>query len=324
MIAQLYKNFFSDLGFHQYKDKTYEYSTGFSYKLETGVGNGKLWAYSADDLYSIFIFKVLYNCNISVPVQYSDSPFLLVGLGYVSLDRKQSRPIATHDSLITYSGDNGEFIKQVETGTLEKYITVCITPKFYEDILIQYPDIGRFYKDGIFQLSINEHVPEIADVLNQLQTFRPLDAFARAYYDSKVTELVCLMVQFEMKKRLFPVNHSLPYWDKKHLEKLLGYLNKNFHKQIYIDALARQACMSRSKLTHLFKQAYGTTIPEYIKKLRINRAKEMLTDSNWQIETISNEVGYKLHGSFSQAFKQSTGYTPKQYRKNGSVSCSSV
>ncbi len=74
--------------------------------------------------------------------------------------------------------------------------------------------------------------------------------------------------------------------------------------------------MSRTKLTHLFKQAYGTTMSDHIKTLRINLAKEMLADTSLKIEAIANIAGYRFHGNFSGAFKHATGLTPNQFRKS--------
>ncbi|WP_321493676.1 AraC family transcriptional regulator [uncultured Desulfobacter sp.] len=100
-----------------------------------------------------------------------------------------------------------------------------------------------------------------------------------------------------------------------HLRSVMDYLNKNYTSHIYLDELSHRACMSRTKLTYLFKQVYGIIISDQIKTLRINLAKEMLADKRMKIKSIANAVGYKLHGSFSEAFKHATGITPNQYRK---------
>ena len=135
------------------------------------------------------------------------------------------------------------------------------------------------------------------------------------YYDSKVTELLSIIAQWEINRQSLPAGRRIPEGDMANLRRVMAYLNKNYTRTIYLDTLARDACMSRTKLTHLFKKTYGTTISDHIKALRINLAKEMLADTSVKIETIANTIGYRFHGNFSGAFKHATGLTPNQFRK---------
>ena len=73
--------------------------------------------------------------------------------------------------------------------------------------------------------------------------------------------------------------------------------------------------MSKSKLSDLFRSIYGTTIVEFIKDLRIERAKDLLANSSCTIKEISSIVGYVQQSSFTYVFKQKTGISPREYRK---------
>ena len=56
---------------------------------------------------------------------------------------------------------------------------------------------------------------------------------------------------------------------------------------------------------------------EYVRKLRIKKAKELLKRTNKTIEEISNEVGWESAKRFRDVFKEFEGISPNEYRKNG-------
>ena len=59
---------------------------------------------------------------------------------------------------------------------------------------------------------------------------------------------------------------------------------------------------------------FAERISEYVEKLRIERAIELLGDSSRTIEEIALEVGYASDKSFRRAFKRSTGQSPSMHR----------
>jgi YesN/AraC family two-component response regulator len=59
----------------------------------------------------------------------------------------------------------------------------------------------------------------------------------------------------------------------------------------------------------------GLPVQEYLIQFRINKAKEMLTHTYYNISEIAFSVGYNDYYAFIKSFKKKTGLTPKQYRK---------
>ena len=72
--------------------------------------------------------------------------------------------------------------------------------------------------------------------------------------------------------------------------------------------------MSAPNLSTAFKKATGTTILDYATRLKITKAKELLTGSNMTLQDIALEVGYYNPTSFIRRFKQLTGMTPGEYK----------
>lgn len=72
--------------------------------------------------------------------------------------------------------------------------------------------------------------------------------------------------------------------------------------------------MSEVHFTTLFKRTEGTTPGEYINRYRIERAKELLSETDMNIQAVTNAVGYLSTRTFDRVFKKYTGKTPKEYR----------
>ena len=315
MLEKLYKPYLPEIGFHPVANAGKERGYGVSYELDSSLGTGDYWSYSVDNSYCITVCDYLFYCDVSFRV--SHPPFLMLGLNLASRQNRMhpggSSPCR---SLISYTGHEATYVGQIKKGTGSRRITVLVTPEFYNKILpMKYPDIPRDLTRLFPQFNGNDDIPDIAGALHQISHFRPSKEIARMYYDSKVSEIVSILTQWAINNRFRLFQSPVPNCDMDHLRGVMDYLNTNYTSQIYLDALCRHACMSRTKLTRLFKQVYGMTISDHIKTLRINSAKEMLADKQLKINTIANAVGFKFHRSFSEAFKHATGLTPNQYRK---------
>lgn len=81
------------------------------------------------------------------------------------------------------------------------------------------------------------------------------------------------------------------------------------------ESLARDSGMSYSKFRHAFKAYTGLAPRQYITKMRIAKAKELLTNSDAQIQEIAWQTGYENADYFTTVFKRETGQNASEYRK---------
>ncbi len=92
------------------------------------------------------------------------------------------------------------------------------------------------------------------------------------------------------------------------------YIDKNSDKKITLASLASKCFYNPSYFSRVFKQRYGMTLTEHLKKKRIERAKELLFDSTLSVDQIIQKVGFSDRSAFYSAFYLSTGNTPSEYR----------
>lgn len=103
---------------------------------------------------------------------------------------------------------------------------------------------------------------------------------------------------------------------------VLEYVNANYDREISLGGIAAELQLSIAYLSRLFKKSTGKNFMDYLIDLRIERAKQMLTDSAETVQRIGEKVGYINTQSFIRIFKKNVGVTPGQYRE--SKTCETV
>ena len=91
------------------------------------------------------------------------------------------------------------------------------------------------------------------------------------------------------------------------------FIDDNYHEAINLDDISQKAFLSRFHFHRLFCQIYKKTPHEYLRRKRIEKAKDLLSE-NKQVMDVCNEVGFESIGSFSALFKKEIGFAPTYYR----------
>lgn len=92
-------------------------------------------------------------------------------------------------------------------------------------------------------------------------------------------------------------------------------MQDNLGESVTAESLARQVNMSRSYFNKCFKDITGTSFHQYLKTLRLEKAKNMLLRTNESIYWIAEKTGYLDEKYFSKIFKEETGKLPSEFRK---------
>ena len=97
--------------------------------------------------------------------------------------------------------------------------------------------------------------------------------------------------------------------------KVLVFLatDKKLHKT-EVQQLAEMCHMSYSNFARLFRENYGRSCKEYIKYIRLNKAQDLLLNSDYDLDYIAQETGFFDCSHFIRTYKKWRGITPKQER----------
>lgn len=94
----------------------------------------------------------------------------------------------------------------------------------------------------------------------------------------------------------------------------LRFIWQHFHEPISVKDLVVVAAMSRRGLHKAFIEQLGRTPGEELHRVRIERAKRLLSEGSHKMEVLAGMCGYQSANSFCVAFKQATGLSPSQFR----------
>ena len=98
------------------------------------------------------------------------------------------------------------------------------------------------------------------------------------------------------------------------LQRAREMIDSQYTERLDLDELARTANYSRYHFLRAFRRAFHATPHEYLTRKRVERAKELLADSELTITEICFEVGFESLGSFSTLFHKIVGWSPSIYR----------
>ncbi len=99
------------------------------------------------------------------------------------------------------------------------------------------------------------------------------------------------------------------------LEQVLAFLENHAHQSIEIKHVARKFQMSSVQLTRSFKKVYHMTPLQYLTSIRIEKAANLLLETDWNLETIAHESGYKSGYYLSRIFNKHMTIRPSDFRK---------
>ena len=99
-----------------------------------------------------------------------------------------------------------------------------------------------------------------------------------------------------------------------HLRRAKDLVDRSYMQPLDVAALARHAHVSPAHFSRRFKAAFGETPHRYVLTRRVERAQELLRNTELSVSEVCLEVGFQSLGSFSSAFRRVAGMTPTAYR----------
>jgi len=120
-------------------------------------------------------------------------------------------------------------------------------------------------------------------------------------------------IQSLVKKIAMALEHSRLTTNHYIVNKLLQFIAENYNRDIGLTELAEVVNMNPSYLCILFKEEVGMSYVKYLTNLRINKAKEFLTEG-YKVVDVSEMVGYNNYRYFCDIFKKNMGVTPSEFR----------
>jgi two-component system, response regulator YesN len=102
------------------------------------------------------------------------------------------------------------------------------------------------------------------------------------------------------------------------IERVRVFLERNCFKKVTLSDAAGAVGLSTKYLSRIFKDSTGKGFSEYRLQIQVEKAKELLADTSYNVCEISDRLGYQNPESFIRQFKKLSGCTPTEFRKQSS------
>lgn len=159
----------------------------------------------------------------------------------------------------------------------------------------------KLYDDG----PLLKYLLSIQNYLKNNETQCPTDSFINLNL-GLVLLSVCRTQQAQYSSKT-----GIPY-----LKKALAFINENYSTDITSKCVAKAAGVSQSYLNKLFRNDFNLSINEYLNKLRVERAKKLMEQTNLSLAEIYPIIGIKTKQSFNKHFAKYNKVSPMEYKKS--------
>lgn len=96
---------------------------------------------------------------------------------------------------------------------------------------------------------------------------------------------------------------------------IVSFINENYMKQVSLDKISKNMYLSTVYISKVFKEELGDSPINYLIKVRLSKARELLESGNLSVKAVAESVGYNDAYHFSKLFKKYYGCPPSSIRK---------
>lgn len=314
----------------------YRYEENGSSKVEgTGLGLSTSRQFSTllggslsmddDQKVNRFIFRIPLTSETSsaspLPVVETKDKSVMV----VEDDKDMARVIGdilSETYGIMYASNGRQALEKLEGGASPSLVVSDIIMPEMDGIALTKALKGNLATSHIPVILLSAEVP---DTLMQESLEGGADAYLeKPFSPKKLRSTVDNLI--ENRRRIYefyisslPSSGELPTGrvsaiEQKFLRGIQEYVTANLHRNITLDDLAEVVCLSPSSLYKKLKEYADISPMEYVMKVRLHRAVELLKDDSLSVHEVASSVGFNTHSFFSECFKREFGMTPRQWR----------
>ena len=105
------------------------------------------------------------------------------------------------------------------------------------------------------------------------------------------------------------------YRNSQDLNEAIRYIHENYHKPLDLAMVSNHVSLNYAYFSNLFKKNTGKGFAEYLRDVRLDKARRLLADTELKIVEVADKVGYESYKSFTRAFREVMGMLPTEYRE---------
>jgi AraC family transcriptional regulator, melibiose operon regulatory protein len=208
---------------------------------------------------------------------------------------------------------NSEYIRSV----------VHFSPHWIKGLLVE---LGSMYLIEVFQTlhhclirtNGNEESKRLEEIIRRLDMLQRSPELHDKFAE---TEMKVLLLQVLISVHRLGEVESIKIPNQKgdkveHAENIASYIQLNYMKKMTLESISEALNLSKSYVSHVFKEMTGFTVMEYVMGCRLTQVKYSLEmEPNKALHDIAHDCGFESASHFSRYFREKMGVTAKEYRR---------
>lgn len=195
-------------------------------------------------------------------------------------------------------------------------LLINFTNYLFKDELASYKFLLQsiFNQTLIIQLNFHEKQEFESILYAMIKEIGKADEAHDLYLKALLTQLLILSVRYLNRNSAAMQESSGNVYNK--VTDIIQYIQENYQSpDLSLQSIAEVFYISPYYLSRIFKNATGFTYTEFLNHLRIQKAQNILRESDMKVIDIAGKVGFNSLTHFGRVFKENTNYTPSAYRK---------
>lgn len=219
------------------------------------------------------------------------------------------------NSFVRLTGSTFKHLEVVKKNSVVQYVKILFSKEWLSNYIGLREKLSQFEKyipvksDAAEKEKLNEEYRRIIKELWLINENDPLQNI------SNNNRILLLIEQFFTKMHAEMMSpkgkYRLTADDIVKLKKIEAILNSPGRSPLNVAALAKKAAMTKLKLSHAFKQVYGTSVYNYYQNQRMQKAHELLSAGDLSVKEVSEKLGYTNLSNFVLAFTKHFQTSPK-------------
>ena len=231
-------------------------------------------------------------------------------------------PSVTHFIDLTYCiGGTADYVVDEKKFTVGKGDVICIPKNSHRKATSESPAEFECFAVNFFlnELVTNNEVelpfPLVTNVGihgNIMSLFRQLNESWLSKHDGYIMHtraILMMLLQRFMALLVYDVN---AFQFDPRIKKAMRYITDNFSQSITIEEVAKSVSLNPVYFGSLFKKETNTTFKDFLNKIRVNHAEDMIRTNKWNVTEAAHNCGFSDVFYFSRVFKKYKGIPPSE------------
>ena len=177
--------------------------------------------------------------------------------------------------------------------------------------------LSDFRRENSELILMNCHlIPSIEMVVQQVLNCPVRGKATPMYLEAKMLELISLQLTQFLPDCCRSLSNRLAAGDVKKIKTAREILVSQLDNPPALLDLAKEVGLNRNKLNNGFREVFGETVFAWLRRERLEKARMLLQDENFNVTQIAHSLGFSSHSHFTNLFRRQFGLTPRRYRQN--------